>query len=180
MKALGVLASSKFRGTEVLPDLPGKTFLEQNAKLFYDFSLLSGSGLIANGNAGLEDQSPNGLNATIVSSPAVRNIVVNTINVPTLEAIGTNAVSTGSRGMGLIDEDFEVFIVFQTQDGIPPSNQYLTGVISSNGTVRFEVFIAGSGKLLIRYRTPEQDSSWDSTSAILPDGVNPLRLLRRS
>src|SRR5690606_41403877 len=117
MKALGVLASSKFRGQEAVEDLPGKTFLEQNAKskLFYSFPSLTGSGAISNGNDGLEDRSPGSRTATVVNSPSVRNITVNSITAPTLEAVGTNAISIGENGAGYIGEDLGLVVVFEIE-----------------------------------------------------------------
>src|SRR5690606_6774659 len=180
MKALGVLASSKFRGQEAVEDLPGKTFLEQNAKskLFYYFPSLTGSGAISNGNDGLEDRSPGSRTATVVNSPSVRNITVNSITVPTLEAVGTNAISIGDNGAGLFDEDFELFYVFQIEDGIPSGNHEFMGALSTAFTTNFSFLITTTGKLLVRYRTPSADSRWDSTGAVLPDGVNGVHILR--
>src|SRR5690606_17624605 len=178
MKALGVLASSKFRGQEAVEDHPGKTYLEENAKLFYDFSLLTGSGAISNGNAGLKDQGPNGNDAVIVGAPQIRNITINSISVPTVEAVGTNAVSINSTGVGIFDESFEMFYYFQIEDGIPSGTVYLYGAASNSGTTNFNGLIASNGKLLERYRPSNADSRWDSTSAIMTDGVNGEHLLR--
>src|SRR5690606_40309192 len=42
----------------------------------------------------------------------------------------------------------------------------------------FSFLITTTGKLLVRYRTPSADSRWDSTGAVLPDGVNGVHILR--
>ena len=180
MKSPGILASSRFRGQGGEPpeDHPGKTYLEANAKFFYDFTLLTGEGAISNGNAGLEDQGPGTTPAVIVGTPNVRNIIVNTITVPTVGVTGTNAISINSTGAGIFDESFEIFYYFQIEDGIPPSTQELLGASHSGGTTAFAVLLDSNGKLLIRYRPANADSRWDSTNAIMTDGVNGDHILR--
>src|SRR5690606_2109129 len=119
----GIIASSSQFFVQAPEDSPGLAYLQANAKFFYDFTLLTGEGAISNGNAGLEDQGPGGTPAVIVGTPNVRNIIVNTITVPTVGVTGTNAISINSTGAGIFDESFEIFYYFQIEDGIPTSTQ---------------------------------------------------------
>lgn len=155
----------------------GQTLLQQEARVFYDFTQFTDDDgdPVQNGSPGLVDYSGNGYTATIVGTPTVEDLTIGEVSgVKTLGASGQNAVTTGHTGTAWVRSDFRVTMAFWISDGQTEENQHLFGVQGgSGGTSQFWAILAGAtnSELNIRFRTPSGDSRWDSdNTALLADG----------
>jgi hypothetical protein len=158
----------------------GETFLTASARLFYDFTGLTGTDGtgISNGNAGLEDLSPNANTATIIGTPTVEDLVVGAATVKALGDLSDEGVSTNSDGVGLIDSPFETFFTADFSDGIPASNTLLYGVLNTSADL-IQVVLDATGDLEFYYNSSGASTlRFDSTDPVFADGATGLKLIR--
>ncbi len=157
----------------------GDAVIDDLAHLYYDFTLLTGANAaaISNGNAGLEDQSPNNRDATIVNTPVIREVTIDGTTYKALNDSGTQCVSTGLNGQTILNASFEIYLLYQGSDGQPGSSIPLFGGI--DGVPKgINVQLNSDGKISIFYGNATSTFTWSSTSAVLNNGSNPSVLLR--
>lgn len=157
----------------------GQALIRDGAHLFYDFTKLTGANgaSISNGNAGLVDESGNGHTGTIVGAPVIRDVTINSETIKTLHDESTNAVNTNMTGATFMGSGFDIFMVIQTQDGIPPSTQNLFGGIKPTN-IGVNIYLDTLGKVGIAVGTTSGFFNWVTTSAVFTNGVNETALLR--
>jgi len=158
----------------------GLTFIQNNSRFFYDFTEITGANgaAISNGNAGLNDMGPNNLDAVIVGTPVVRDLSLRYgSTVKTLQDNSTNAVSIGVNGQTIFNSSFELWFVYETQDGNPSATMnWFGGIIPSNQGVN--VFLGANGTLSIAYGVSSSFFQYTTTSDLWNNNVNGLSLVR--
>lgn len=152
----------------------------QSSAVYYNFKNLTGAdaAAISNGNAGLEDLGPNNLDATVVNSPTVRKLQ----NIPSLRDSGTMAVSTGSNLNSILGSStgFDLFMLYQTEDGRPTNATFLCGGISpTNRGFYVAIDDTREGKLVAQYGNPTDGYIQKVIDYIFfGDGFNGAKLIR--
>lgn len=169
-------------------DPPGQTLFETASDWAYDWTLLTGSdaSVISGGNAGLVDQGPNGEDLTPLNSVAVNDVTLPDLGaVKSFRAVGDDCMDTGNYGDGYFGGaavtsrgGFETFALIQVEDGIHASTNRLFGASNSADTQYQANILGTSGKLQITYQVPGSFGTWESTAALLPDGLTTQALLR--
>lgn len=167
------------------PEL-GLAYLQANARFFYDFTNLTGANgaAISNGNAGLEDIGPNNMDAVIVGTPIVRDLALRYgSTIKTLQDSSTNAVSIGNNGLTIFNSSFEIWFVFETQDGQPDTQtqNIFGGIIPTSLGINLFVSSAASGnggKFTLAYGNSDGVFQKRTTNVIWQNGVNGLSLFR--
>lgn len=146
---------------------------------FWDLTRLTGANgaAISNGNAGLVDYSGNGHTATIVGTPVVRDITVNSETIKTLHDSSTNCIDTGLTGAGIFDTSFDIFMVVQMQDGIPVATQNILGGIKPTN-IGINVYVDTSGRWGLSFGTTSGVFNWRTTAAVFANGVNETAIVR--
>src|SRR5690606_27811041 len=78
----------------------GQNYLESDSRLYYDFTALTGGNgaTITTGNLGLEDYSTGSVTGVPLSSPKVKNAIINSTTVAGLNAATTSSIDTESDG----------------------------------------------------------------------------------
>lgn len=167
-------------GSVVSAPSAGQQYLETSARLFYDFTKLTGIGDISNGNPGLLDRSGNGFTGTIVASPEAEIQTIGLYSVHSLKTVQgeSSAIDTGSNGSTLFSSDFEVFAGITTNDGVTLTDQYYYGTTDDSFADIFRVRVDGGGVLIVRYTNNGANGQWASTNPVFINGVNAHAVFR--
>lgn len=162
----------------LLRELTAEEIFKKYAFYAYDFTRLTGAdgAAISNGNAGLEDISQNNRDATIIGTPLVEELTINTSVVKTLEDLSTNCVSTGFNGTGAFNRSaFRLLFVLYISDGRPSASTNLFGgIIPTN--IGINIFIATTGLIGFQFGNSSGVYQWRS-NVLLENGVNGLVFL---
>lgn len=162
---------------------PGYDLLLTEARMYYDFTKLTGAddADITNGDAGFEDYSVNSSTLTGVNTPKVNEVTVGAETVKALKVETNRAADSGNTGANLFgvsetDRGFTIYSFIQTDDGIPSAVQYFWGLRDAAGgtiTVCY-LSIQTDGRLRFNYVPLHGTLSlqWQSTSAYFTNGVN--------
>lgn len=116
---------------------PGLLYLQENARIFYDFTTLTG----ADGSAitSVNDLSPNGRNLEGSGSPVVKDKQIDGITYKTAETYTDSnptrrvlQLATASHANNVFNSSFEIFATFMLEDGQPATTNTMNywGIIN--------------------------------------------------